>query len=121
MTQQRQFRRIPLVAKVSLTHGESTHRGKIENASLNGALVSFSESLAVHAGARCDLLIDVESEDTPLRLEAKVVQKCFTMVGLQFVSVAPDTRLHLYQVLRRAAENPSGLASELEALITGTE
>lgn len=114
MTQQRCYRRIPLTAKISLIHREVGYEGRLENASLNGTLVSFSDRLPLMEGDRCTLLIYPDTEETPLRLTADVMHICFTMVGMQFVSMDDETRQALRRVIERACEESGRLTSELD-------
>lgn len=99
MMLQRRFRRIRVTARASLIHKEVCYEGRLENASLSGALISFSERLPVKEREGCVVLIHPAGDEPPLQLAADVVHTCFTMVGIQFAPPGEETRQRLVQLV----------------------
>lgn len=114
--QRRRFHRILLTSKSSLIRGDNRHEGRLENASLNGALISFSERIPVREGERCTLVIYPDEGGAPLELTVDIIHTHFTMVGVQFVEVEEEARQRLYRIIEEASDEPALLRSEYEYL-----
>ncbi len=116
MLQRRRFHRVQLAAKSSLVLGERRHEGRLENVSLNGALISFPERVPVAPGDRCLLLIYHNGDAAPRPVAVDVVHVSFTMVGTQFVEVEEETRNRLCRIVAEANGDPKLLEAEMEHL-----
>jgi c-di-GMP-binding flagellar brake protein YcgR len=112
----RQFHRVRFTAISELINNNITYRGQLENISLNGALVSFSDGVIVPQDDECILSVFLEGEDTPLRFVVKVIYSNFTMIGIKFVSEDTETRERLYNILARLSTEKQKLAYERKAL-----
>lgn len=86
MSGKRRFPRVRFRAKCSLTHNNIIYKGQLENISVNGALVSFSDGIVIPNNERCNLIIYLEGEVPPLRLEIEVIHSNFTMMGIRFAT-----------------------------------
>ena len=109
MLEKRRFHRVRFTAASELAHNDITYKGQLENISLNGALLSFSDGVIVPQDEECILTVCLEGEPPPLRLVVKVIYSNFTMIGLKFASLDAGTRERLYNLMAR-------LSSELEKL-----
>jgi len=97
MKEKRQCKRIRFDAKCSLSHNNINYLGRLENISLNGALISFNEGLIIPKDEKCFLTIYIEGIKAPLRSDVTVIHSNFTMVGIKFTSKS--------EMLKAALEN----------------
>ncbi|NTU59590.1 MAG: PilZ domain-containing protein, partial [Deltaproteobacteria bacterium] len=102
--------------KGSLLFGDDAYEGWLENASLNGALVRFSDGVPVREGDRCVLLIYPRGGDGPIRVAVEVIHVTATMIGTQFLEVDEESQPRLFRIVEEASEEPGRLRSELESL-----
>ncbi|HEX2767758.1 MAG TPA: PilZ domain-containing protein [Geobacteraceae bacterium] len=116
MFEKRRFHRIRFMVKSDLTHNNINYPGRLENISLNGALISFSDGVVVPRGEECILMIHLEDENTPLRLVVEVIYSNFTMIGIKLITTDVETRLCLRNLLERLTSEPDKLSRELQQL-----
>lgn len=114
--EKRQFHRIRLAARCTLTHNGITYHGRTENMSLSGTLISFTDGIIVPKGEECVVLVFLEDEEIPLRLVVEVVYSFYTMLGTKFVQVDEDTRSRLINVVQRFTAEPERLQEELDRI-----
>ena len=114
MYEKRRFHRIRFMVKSELTHNDIDYLGRLENISLNGALISFSDGVVVPLDEECTLTVHLEDENTPLRLGVVVIHSNFTMIGIKFTATNVETRLRLRKLLERLTTEPDKLSSELQ-------
>jgi hypothetical protein len=114
MFEKRRFHRIRLTVKSELTHSNINYPGRLENISLNGALISFSDGVVVPRDEECILTIHLDDEDTPFRLGVEVIHSNFTMIGIKFIASNVETRLRLRNLLKRLTPEPDKLSRELQ-------
>jgi hypothetical protein len=113
MIGKRRFHRIGLASKCSLAGNEATHEGRLENLSLNGALVSFKGSILVRPGNRGTFSFHVDGHAVPLRFEVEVVHSGFSMVGVKFLDMDAETKVRLAELMERLISEPDKLREEL--------
>lgn len=101
MLDKRQLHRVRFKATSELINNDITYKCQLENISLNGALVSFSDGVVVPQDDECILSVFLEGENTPLRMLAQAINSHFTMIGIKFVSEDAETRERLYNLLER--------------------
>jgi hypothetical protein len=99
-----------------IDHNNINSPGRLENISLNGALISFSDGVVVPRDEECILTIHLEDEDTPFRLGVEVIHANFTMIGIKFIASNVETRLRLRNLLERLTPEPDKLSRELQML-----
>ncbi len=116
MIEKRRFHRVRFTANSVLAHDGITYRGQLENISLSGALVSFSDGIIVPQGDECILTVYLEDEGTPLRFMVEVMHSSYTMAGIKFVSFDADTKVRLYKLMERMTTEPGKLRDELQLL-----
>jgi c-di-GMP-binding flagellar brake protein YcgR len=116
MLEKRRFHRVRFTAPSELTHNDITYKGQLENISLNGALLSFSDGVIIPQDEECILTVRLEGEDEPLRLVVKVIYSNFTMIGIKFASVDAETRERLYKLMTRLSNEPEKLTQERQLL-----
>jgi hypothetical protein len=83
--------------------------GHLENISLNGALISFSEGVVIPRDENCTLTVYLEDENTPLRLLIGVIHSNFTMIGIKFVSKEAETQERLHSLIERLTTGQENL------------
>jgi len=116
MLEKRRFHRIRFTAASELTHNDITYKGQLENISLNGALLSFSDGVIIPQDEECILTVCLEGEKDLLRLLVKVIYSNFTMIGIKFVTVEGETRERLYKLMARLSNEPDKLIQERQLL-----
>lgn len=116
MLEKRLFHRVRFTAASELTHNDITYKGQLENISLNGALLSFSDGVIIPQDEECILMVRLEGENEPLRLLVKVIYSNFTMIGIKFASVDAETRERLYMLMARLSNEPEKLTQERQLL-----
>jgi c-di-GMP-binding flagellar brake protein YcgR len=116
MLEKRRFHRVRFTAPSELTHNDITYKGQLENISLNGALLSFSEGVIIPQDEECILTVHLEGENDLLRMVVKVIYSNFTMIGIKFASVDAETRERLYMLMARLSNEPEKLTQERQLL-----
>src|SRR6266568_1335256 len=101
MIEKRRFHRIGLASKCSLACNNALHEGRLENLSLNGALVSFEASTMVRPGNRGTFTVAVDGTDVPLMFEVEVMHSGFSLVGLKFLDMDAATKVRLPELKDR--------------------
>jgi c-di-GMP-binding flagellar brake protein YcgR len=116
MLEKRLFHRVRFTAASELTHNNITYKGQLENISLNGALISFSDGVIVPQDEECILTFCPEGENVPLRLMVKTIYSNFTIIGIKFSSVDTETLERLYNLMVRLSNEPEKLPLEWQLL-----
>ena len=116
MTEKRKFHRIRLSAKSTLSHQDVVYNGKLENFSLNGALVRLKPPATVPKGDGYLLAIYIEGEDVPLRFIVEVVSAEHDLAGLKFVSCDADSATRLGLLVEQLASETDPLKSDHERI-----
>lgn len=116
MIEQRQFHRVRMTETCSLTYQDCLYHGQLDNISLNGAVVSFTETVSVPVGAICLLSVHLKAEAAPLKLNIEVIHSNGAMVGMRFVPLDEHGQNRLVHLVQRFTTEPEKLASELDAL-----
>jgi hypothetical protein len=88
----------------------------VENISLSGALLSFSDLFIVPEGEECSLAVYLDGDNAPLRLVAQITYSYFTMVGIKFVSFEDDAHVRLHTLIEKVTAEPDGLAQDRECI-----
>jgi hypothetical protein len=114
--QQRLFNRVLFTAKSVITFDDIIFNGKIENISLNGAMISFETDVTVNAGDKCFLTIYPEGESQPIRIITEVVRFLRNMVGIKFVAMDAETQLSLNDLVRRVTTEPQNMNPKSDTL-----
>jgi c-di-GMP-binding flagellar brake protein YcgR len=116
MLEKRRFHRVRFTATSEMIHNNITYKGQLENISLNGALLSFSDGVVVPQDDECILTVFLEGENTPLRMVVQVIYSNFTMIGIKFASIDAETRERLYNLLARLSSDANKLTYERQLL-----
>lgn len=114
--QRRLFHRVLFTAKSAVSFDDVIFNGQLENISLNGALISFENDLAVNRGDKCFLTIYQEGESQPIRIIAEVVRFLRNMVGIKFVAIDAETQFSLFDLVNRLTVEPELMMAESEKL-----
>jgi hypothetical protein len=116
MLEKRRFHRVRFTAASELTHNDITYKGQLENISLNGALLSFSDGVIIPQDEECILTVRLEAENDLLRLLVKVIYANFTMIGVKFDSVDTGMGDRLCKLMARLSNEPEKLTKERQLL-----
>ena len=114
--QQRMFHRVLFTAKSVVTLDEVIVKGKIENISLNGAMISFENDITVNRGDKCFLTIYPDGENQPIRIIAEVVRFLRNMVGIKFVALDEEAQRCLYELVKRVATEPENMDEQRDRM-----
>lgn len=115
--EQRRFHRVTFSAPSDLTHQSIVYRGRLDNISLRGAMVSANECIMIPPGDSCTLSIRAREAAPPIVLTAQVVHSFFSMVGVKFVAFADDAEQRLYDLLQTITDEPDTLRHEWEVIL----
>jgi len=116
MTEKRKFPRVRLASKGMLSKDETNYQGKLENISLNGALVRFDQCVIVPPGGGYNLTVYIDGEDAPLQLVVEVIFATYSLVGVKFVSWEGDAETRLRLLVERITSELDGQRLEQENL-----
>ena len=112
MVEKRRYHRVQFSAPVVFAHLDMVYGGRLENLSLNGALVSFDDGIVVPQGDAGILVIGSDGADDQIRIGIEVVHSHFTMIGMRFVSMDREAQSRLYSLLERVSSEPERLKEE---------
>lgn len=115
--EQRRFHRVKFSAPMNLLHHEMTYRGRVDNISLRGAMVSADECLMIPPGDVCTLSVFREETASPIVLTVEVVHSFFSMVGVKFVAFSDDAEQRLYDLMQGITDQPEKLRQEWEVIL----
>jgi hypothetical protein len=92
MKDKRDVQRVSCVSKCQLFHNGSKYIGVLENISIDGALVTMTNSLpyVIKLGDTCSLIFCGYQELYPNERSSRVVRINSPKVGLQFVAAMPQ-------------------------------
>lgn len=116
MIEKRRYHRIRFKTRCLLKHDGLTYQGQVENISLGGALISFSEGIIVPQGEKCTVLIYLDGEEAPFRFLVETVHSGFSMIGVNFCTYDAQAKVRLYALMERVTTEPDKLRKELEFL-----
>ena len=116
MIEQRQFHRVKLTEKCTLTYQETIYQGELENISLNGAVISCADMVPVPLGAICQLVVYLSGEVNPLRLNVEVMHSNHAMLGMRFVPLDEYGQHRLVNLVEKFTTEPDKLVTELDAI-----
>ncbi|HEX9022349.1 MAG TPA: PilZ domain-containing protein [Geobacteraceae bacterium] len=116
MLEKRRFHRVRFKSACEMIHNTISYRGQLENISLNGALVSFSDGVIVPQDDECLLKLYLEGERGDLQMTVKVIYANFTMVGVKFSSMDGGSRERLIRLVAALSDDPAKVAQEQKLL-----
>ena len=116
MIEKRRFHRIRFTAPSELNHNQVSYKGRLENISLNGALVSFNEGVIVPPDEKCILSFNVQGDEDPFRMVVRVIYCNFTMIGVKFISMDTVTRERLNNLVAALSGEYARISDELKHL-----
>ncbi len=116
MLEKRRFHRVRFTAASELIHNDITYEGQVENISLNGALLSFSDGVIIPQDEKCTLVVRLKPENDPLRLSVRVIYSNFTMIGVMFASVDAEIQERLYSLMSGLSDDKEKLTQERQQL-----
>lgn len=111
MSELRRFDRIEYACRFELLHHGSSHHGRLENVSQNGALLYLDEEVEIPPGRICLLNFQPHEDQSlpPVKLWAVAVHGCATLLGVTFVGCDAETDSALLQLMQRLRAD-SGIA-----------
>ena len=116
MIEQRKSHRIRLSTKSVLSHNDVVHNGRLENISMNGALIRLEHGTFLPQGCDCDLTVYINDENLPLQLGVEVVCVSFAMAGVKFLSYKANTEIRLARLMETLSVGPDISRSEHEKI-----
>lgn len=119
--EQRRFHRVTFSAPSDLIHHDMVYRGRVENISLRGAMVSADECIMIPLGETCTLSLRDQEGAPPIVLTVEIVHCFFSMVGVKLVGFSDDAEERLYRLLQSITSEPERLKNEWEVILTHKE
>jgi hypothetical protein len=116
MIEQRQFHRAKLTEKCLLSYQNVLYSGELENISLNGAVISLTDTFSIPNGAICLLTVDLKGELSPLKLNVEVIHTNHAMLGMRFVPLDEYGQNCLAHLVGKFTSEPDKLSTELEMI-----
>ena len=116
MIEQRQFHRVKLTEKCALAYQDVIYQGELENISLNGAVISIAGEVPIPVGAICLLVVYLNGETNPLRLNVELIHNNLAMFGMRFVPLDEYGQNRLVHLVGKFTTEPEKLVSELDAI-----
>jgi hypothetical protein len=116
MIEQRQFHRVKMAEKCDLAYQDNKHPGQLENISLNGAIITLTDSVVIPMGAICLLTLHLKGESNPLKLNAEIIHCNHAKVGMRFVPLDEYGQNCLVHLVQSFTTEPDKLATELERI-----
>lgn len=119
MTDKRQLNRAPSSNRIELIHQDGTHEGRLENISLNGALVRLEGKARLGAADPCLLRIRAGEEPAggaDLQLICEVVHAGGELVGVRFTGTDEETTARLLPLMKRVRQAGEARSADLERL-----
>jgi hypothetical protein len=116
MKEQRKFHRVGMTEKCSLAFQGTLYQGQLDNISLNGAVVSFTDHISIAKGAICLLTVHLSGDLPPLKLNVEVIHSNLDILGMRFVPLDENGQNRLVQLVEKFTTEPAKLASELDDL-----
>jgi PilZ domain-containing protein len=110
--EKRRFQRLQFKARGLLDYQGQLTEAQVETLSLNGALVSFVDSVIIPEGERCALAIFPAGDQVPLRFSAEVVYSTMYRVGLHFLAYQEDASRRLFRLMSGLSPAPERLREE---------
>jgi hypothetical protein len=103
MTEKRRFHRFTYVVGGTLQCRDATFRCRLENLSMDGALVTIRDAdiTDLHTGDTCLLRLYHEIEGRYITMEALIAHHVFAIVGLRFLSLDAETKTSLETIMER--------------------
>ena len=105
----RRFHRVKFNALGDLHRQDTNYRVRLENLSMQGALLSSDECILIPEGDFCTLSIRLDGEDSLLVLTVEVMHSFFSMLGVRFAVFEKDSERHLLELLRKSPGKPEQL------------
>ena len=115
MKEMRQFPRLDVPHQIELIYCDRCYRGRLENLSVNGALVQLQDLVEIPTGRGCELRIDLSSEgegSSPLLLGAETIHGAPPLVGMRFTRCDQDLSI-LELLVQLLAAQPDRLGHDL--------
>jgi hypothetical protein len=88
--ERRKFSRIPLNSIAIIRNRKAQNEGKIENLSLNGALVNLSERVESGGDLEIEIFVVEPKSDLSIKLNGKVLRQTTEGIAIQFTGMYLD-------------------------------
>jgi hypothetical protein len=115
--ERRRFSRVAFDAAVQLETAEGAFAARLEDISLEGALVTRPEGWRAPVGSTVRALVRFEGADASLAMEARVAHVSERGVGLERVGLDLEGAAHLRRLLLHHVDDPAALDRELATLL----
>jgi len=116
---ERQYRRIPFAAEVTLKIDQSVWKGGLLDIALKGAMVGTDASLPIGIGAECTLSIYLPATSINLEFLARLSHNEENRYGFEFLSEDLDTLTHLRKLIELNTGDAETTRSELSVWLNG--
>ena len=105
-----------MAEKCSLAYQDTIYHGELENISLNGAVVAFTDHVAIPMGSIGLLIVYLKGEKSPLKLNVEIIHSNLDMLGMRFVPLDEFGQNRLVHLVQSFTTEPDKLVTELESI-----
>ena len=114
MDKTRRFARVACNEKVIVHYNDIFMEARLQNISINGALVHLNEDLPMQLGEQCLITICLNIFDIALHLRAEIRHSHKNDVGVEFLFMDSDTRIYLNSLIAFRTANPQLMSDEFD-------
>ncbi len=111
----RQFRRIPFEAEVSLSVDQDKWSAELLDVAMKGAMVGTDTPLPFSLGTKCNLCITLPGTPISLKFLAEMTHFEESRYGFKFISEDLETLTHLRKLIELNTGDTEATRSELSA------
>ncbi|MBZ0092321.1 MAG: PilZ domain-containing protein [Sulfuricellaceae bacterium] len=112
----RLFSRIPFHADIELQCAGATHRGKLADIALKGALVDLASVAELPLGSECRLSLSLGEDSEQIVMEGSIAHREDGLIGIACRHIDVDSLTNLRRLVELNLGNASLLERELSAL-----
>lgn len=111
---ERRFERVACNEKVIVNYNDLFMEARLQNISINGALVQLDEDKLIQCGEQCRITICLNIFDITLHFRAEVRHSCKNEVGVKFLFMDSDTKIYLNSLIAFRTANPQLISEEFD-------
>jgi len=117
-TDNRRFQRILFDRRISLEVADTSLQCELADISMRGALVRNCTGPSPDAGAKCQLIIDLdESSKTQIVMKGSIAHKEDNTIGVRCESIDLDSMAHLRRLVEINLADPALLEREFQSIL----
>ena len=116
MANNRKFARLPFDSNTTITIEGKTHRTRLIDISLTGALLETPEGLETSTGVAAVLEIHLQNSDISISMNTEIAHRSEHRLGVRCIAIDMDSMIHLRRLMELNLGDPTLLERELLSL-----